>query len=201
MDNDDGSLLVRALTGDPSAQEDLVRRYRVVAYNTALQLVGNREDALDIAHEAMVRFLRALGRIDGSRPLRPWVYQIVRNLVRDRCRRQALRQAESLETLLAEGAFEPTDAGLDPEAQAIRRDLQRRLSAALASLTEQQREIVVLRDYQDLSYQEIAQVLAIPRGTVMSRLHGARMRLREILHDSGALGSSPVTGGSDAARV
>jgi RNA polymerase sigma factor (sigma-70 family) len=201
MDNDDGSLLVRALTGDPSAQEDLVRRYRVVAYNTALQLVGNREDALDIAHEAMVRFLRTLGRIDGARPIRPWVYQIVRNLVRDRRRRQALRQAESLETLVADGVFEPTDAGPDPEAQAMRRDLQRRLSAALASLTEQQREIVVLRDYQDLSYLEIAQVLGIPRGTVMSRLHGARTRLREILRESGAFGSAQATGGGHGAGV
>jgi RNA polymerase sigma-70 factor (ECF subfamily) len=201
MDSDDSSLVTRALAGDTSVQEDLVRQYRVVAYNTALQLVGNREDALDIAHEAMVRFLRTLGRLDRSRPVRPWVYQIVRNLVRDRRRRQALRRADSLETLVAEGTFEPADRALNPEAQAIRRDLQRRLSAALAGLTEQQREVVVLRDYQDLSYLEIAEILGIPRGTVMSRLHAARTRLREILRDSGALGSAPATGGGDGARV
>ncbi|MDX1644375.1 MAG: sigma-70 family RNA polymerase sigma factor [Thermoanaerobaculia bacterium] len=177
----DGALLVLAQDGESEAREELARRVRRRAYPLALQLMGNAEEARDVVQDAMLRFFRHLDRIDAGRPLEPWLYQIVRNRVRDLKRRQYVRRQESLEALRERGRPETVDPRADPAADAARHELQARVWRALAELSEPHREILVLRDYQDLSYREIAGVLKIPQGTVMSRLHAARSRLREVL--------------------
>jgi RNA polymerase sigma-70 factor (ECF subfamily) len=161
------------------ALDALARNCRRQAYVFALQLIGHPDDALDIAQDAMVRFFRSLGRFDPSRPVRPWLLRIVRNLVRDRARRLRVRRTESLEP--ADDALrpEPRDDGPDPEALASRRELQALVWQCLQGLHPRYREVLVLRDYQDLSYADIATTLKIPRGTVMSRLHRARRLLQE----------------------
>ncbi len=179
----DGALLVLAQDGENEAREELARRVRRRAYLLALQLVGNPEEARDIVQDAMLRFFRHLDRIDAARPLKPWLYQIVRNRVRDLKRRERVRRQESLEALRERGRPEIVDPRADPAADAARHELQARVWKALAELSEPHREILVLRDYQDLSYREIATVLKIPQGTVMSRLHAARSRLRSVLVD------------------
>lgn len=177
----DGTLLVLAQGGESEAREELARRVRRQAYLLALQLVGNAEEARDIVQDSMLRFFRHLDRIDAERPLEPWLYQIVRNRVRDLKRRERVRRQESLDALREGGRPETVDPKADPSAYAARRELQARLWRALSELSEPHREILVLRDYQDLTYREIATVLGIPQGTVMSRLHAARARLRTIL--------------------
>lgn len=179
----DGALLVLAQDGENEAREELARRVRRRAYLLALQLVGNPEEVRDIVQDAMLRFFRHLDRIDAARPLKPWLYQIVRNRVRDLKRRERVRRQESLEALRERGRPEIVDPRADPGADAARHELQARVWKALAELSEPHREILVLRDYQDLSYREIATVLKIPQGTVMSRLHAARSRLRSVLVD------------------
>ncbi len=171
--------VILAQNGDVDALDELARSCRQQAYIFALQLIGHPDDALDVAQDAMVRFFRSLGRFDASRPVRPWLLRIVRNLVRDRARRLRVRKTESLEPADDALRFEPRDTAPDPEAQASRRELQALVWQCLQRIHPRYREVLVLRDYQDLSYAEIAKTLKIPRGTVMSRLHRARRLLQE----------------------
>jgi len=177
-----------AQQGEAEALDELARSCRQQAYVFALQLIGHPDDALDVAQDAMVRFFRSLGRFDPSRPVRPWLLRIVRNLVRDRARRLRVRRTESLEPDSEDALrFEPRDEAPDPEALASRRELQALVWKCLQELQPRYREVLVLRDYQDLSYADIATTLKIPRGTVMSRLHRARRLLQEAVsrHRSG----------------
>jgi len=176
-------LVSRARAGDAKAQAELVERHRQALFFLALQLTGSREDAMDVAQEALLRFFKTLHRFDCRRPVRPWLFQIVRNRVVDLYRRQRVRRHESLDVTDAEGyaTVELVDTRADPERDAARSELRVRILEALNGLSPIQREILVLRDYQDLAYSEIADTLRIPIGTVMSRLHGARKRLRESL--------------------
>jgi RNA polymerase sigma-70 factor (ECF subfamily) len=172
--------VILAQRGEVEALEELARNCRQQAYVFALQLIGHPDDALDVAQDAMVRFFRSLGRFDPSRPVRPWLLRIVRNLVRDRARRLRVRRIESLEPADEDALrFEPRDDAPDPEALATRRELQALVWKCLQELHPRYREVLVLRDYQDLSYADIATTLRIPRGTVMSRLHRARRLLQE----------------------
>lgn len=176
--------VVLAQRGETAALDELARSCRQQAYVFALQLIGNPDDALDVAQDAMVRFFRSLGRFDSTRPVRPWLLRIVRNLVRDRARRNRIRRTESLEPADDDALrFEPTDENPDPEALAERGQLQRLVWECLQELPSGYREVLVLRDYQDLAYAEIASTLNIPRGTVMSRLHRARRLLHDLVHD------------------
>lgn len=172
--------VIRAQQGDDTARNELARLCQRQAFLFALQLSGNREDALDVAQDAMLRFFGALPRFDPSRPVRPWLLRIVRNLIYDRARRRRVRPAEATGTD-PEIVIEPVDQRLDPEALAARHQLQRLVWSAVQELSNEHREVVALRDYLDLSYQEIASVLKIPRGTVMSRLHRARQNLRQLV--------------------
>ena len=180
----DRRLIDRAKAGEPAACDALARRHRQVAYLLALQMLGNRDDAMDVAQDAMLRFFSTLKSFDPSRRVQPWLFAIVRNQVRDLWRQRKRRPADA--------AGEP-DALVDqlaapqpsPETDLRRRELRERVWRALAALPADKREIIVLRDFHDLSYSDIARVLDIPIGTVMSRLHGARRRLRAQLEEEG----------------
>ena len=143
------------------------------AHALALQMLGNTDDATDVVHDAFVKVLRKPSGYDAKTgSLTPWFLRIVRNQCIDLIRRR--RPADV-------AVEELSDPGPGPEAslQASQRD--QGLQLALASLSPGQRQIIVLRDYMDLSYSEIADVLEIAQGTVMSKLHRARMALREEL--------------------
>ncbi len=172
-------LVARALEGDDQARAELARRHRRAAFVLALQLTGNRDDAFDISQEAMLRLFCNLERLDRSREVRPWLYTVVRNLVRDLWRRRNVRRAEPLAFEVGpELGHQLVDRADGPERNAVTSEIRRRLWLALSTLSPKHREIVVLRDYQDSSYQELAAILGIPPGTVMSRLHAARKKLR-----------------------
>lgn len=168
-----------AQQGNLEAREELALSCRQQAYLFALQLTGHPDDAMDVAQDAMVRFFRSLGRFDSSRPVRPWLLRIVRNLIRDRARRRRVRKTEPIQRDDDVLVFEPRDRGPSPEAVVSRRELQAIVWCCLQDLPPRYREVLILRDYQDLSYAEIATTLRIPRGTVMSRLHRARKMLCE----------------------
>ncbi len=181
----DPNLIVEAQAGERAALDELAHRMRGPAYVLALQLVGNRDDALDIAQDALLRLFQHLGRIAPERPVRPWLFAIVRNRARDLWRSRAARPSESLDARPDVVAHLAAPAG-DPEQQAARRQRARRVWTAIAELSHAHREILVLRDFHDLAYAEIAEVLGIPAGTVMSRLHAARAALRAGLEAEGA---------------
>lgn len=170
-----------ARDGDQDAQEELARIVGRSAYIFALQLTGRPETARDVAQDSLLSFFRNLDRFDAARPVDPWLFQIVRNRVRDLYRRERLRRHDSLDVWLEHGATVATDPAVGPAAEAERHELQRRVWLAISQLGDGHREILVLRDFHDLTYREIAEVLSIPHGTVMSRLHAARSRLREAL--------------------
>ena len=139
------------------------------AHALAIQILGNSEDAADAVHDALATVLGRPGAYDPGRgPLKPWFLRIVRNRCLDLVRRR--RPVDDRIDELA-------DSGAGPEQAAETADRDRMLKLALASLDDDQRQIIVLRDYMDLAYGEIASVLDIPPGTVMSRLHRARLAL------------------------
>lgn len=175
----DTELVLQAKSGVAEAREELARRYREPAYLLGLQLTGNREDALDVAQDALMRFFATLDRFQEERPVRPYLLRIVRNRAMDLFRRRRIRRAESLDA--GELPRQIADDRPGPEEATRRDELRRRVWRAVSELVPAKREILVLRDYHDLAYAEIAKVLGIPIGTVMSRLHAARKALREIL--------------------
>ncbi len=181
----DRALLASVRDGNRKAREALARKVGNSAYVFALQLTGGSETARDIAQDSVLRFFQHLDRFDADRPLEPWLYQIVRNRVRDLSRRDRLRRHQSLDAWLEHGRPEAADPLADPAADAERSELRQRVWQAISQLSEAHREIIVLRDYHDFSYREIAGVLSIPQGTVMSRLHAARKSLREIIVSAG----------------
>lgn len=186
---EDRALVASARDGDRDAREALGRRVGRSAYVFALQLTRDTDSARDVAQDSVLRFFEHLGRFDPDRPIEPWLYQIVRNRARDVARRERVRQAVSLDVWLDQGRIVATDNKADPFVEVERVEQQRRIWHAVSRLSEPHREIFVLKDHHDLSYREIADVLSIPLGTVMSRLHAARKNLRTLLDDHDGHGS------------
>ena len=183
-DESDRKLIDQARAGEPAACDALARRYRRAAYLLALQMLGNRDDAMDVTQDAMLRFFTTLKSFDATRRVQPWLFTIVRNQVRDLWRQRQRRPGDvGGEPDALVGQLAAPQPG--PEADLHRRELKERVWRALAGLPAEKREIIVLRDFHDLSYSDIAQVLGIPIGTVMSRLHGARRQLRARLEEGG----------------
>ncbi|MEN8041316.1 MAG: RNA polymerase sigma factor [Actinomycetota bacterium] len=173
--------MARAHSGESQAREELARSIGNTAYVFALQLTSHPDTSLDIAQESALRFFKHLDRFDATQPIEPWLYQIVRNQVRDQARRDRIRRHDSLDVWISEGKPEPRDRNPEPSETAEQHELQLSVWRAISELADAQREIIVLRDYHGLPYSEIAEVLSIPVGTVMSRLHTARKNLREII--------------------
>ncbi len=180
----ESELVELARAGDPVARESLALRHRQPAFLLALQMLGNRDDAMDVTQDAMLRFFTTLGSFDSERRVQPWLFTIVRNQVRDLWRRRHRRPGDSVPDgdSLTSQLVSPSAS---PEADLRRQQVREEVWRALAKLPAEKREIIVLRDFHDLAYDAIAQVLDIPIGTVMSRLHGARRQLRVRLEEGG----------------
>jgi RNA polymerase sigma-70 factor (ECF subfamily) len=168
---DEIAWVAQCLKGDASAFEPLVSRYQRVLFTVALRLLGNPEDARDATQNAFVRAYERLDTFDPSRRFFSWIYRIAVN--------------ESLNVRRARRPSEPLPATLETAGTAIdgveARELNERVQAALMALSPEHREVVVMRHFADLSYQEIADTLRIPEKTVKSRLFSARQRLAPLL--------------------
>ncbi len=180
----ESALIDLARAGHTDARETLAQRYRQPAYLLAVQMLGNRDDAMDVTQDAMLRFFTTLDSFDSERRVQPWLFTIVRNQVRDLWRRRRRRPGDSAPDAdsLTSQLVAP---GPSPEADLRRQQLREEVWRAMDKLPAEKREIIVLRDFHDLAYNDIAQVLGIPIGTVMSRLHGARRQLRARLEEGG----------------
>ena len=143
------------------------------AHALAIQMLGNADDATDAVHDAFVKALKQPDAYDArTGPLTPWFLRVVRNHCIDMIRRRRRGDVD---------VDDLSDPGPGPEALLETAQLDQALQQALSRLSSEQREMIVLRDYMDLSYAEISDVLLIAPGTVMSRLHRARMALKEEL--------------------
>jgi RNA polymerase sigma-70 factor (ECF subfamily) len=178
----DAALSRRARGGDSEAFGVLIGRYMRRAYVHALGIVGSREDALDLSQEAFVRAYRARHTLDPDRAFYAWLYQILRrlcfNFLRDTKTRARLRETHAVDWVV--GIAHRPDWE-NPAREAERAEERRRVSTAIQRLPWREREVLVLREFQELTYREIADLLEIPIGTVMSRLYAARKRLAESL--------------------
>ncbi len=188
MDTDDAALVERCRNGDLSAFEPLVEKYRHRVWRLAYNVLRDREEAWDVAQEAFIRAYQALPSFRGQSQFYTWLYRIVVNVATDRGRSRAAQgrafgtervAEEDWERVLTDPA--PGAGGESPDERATRMQDRERIVQALATLPEHHRTIIMLSDLEGLSYREIAETLDIPMGTVMSRLHNARKRLRAAL--------------------
>ena len=158
--------------GDHGAFGTLVRRYQDRVYRFILRMVGSRDDALELTQEAFIKAWEALPGWQPEAEFRTWLFRIASNTATDTLRRRRVVQFVALD----EDYDVPGD-GLDPEAQLQARQRLQALEAALNRLPQEQREIVLLREMEDMSYSEIGATLGIGEGTVKSRLARAREAL------------------------
>lgn len=175
-------LVARAVAGDDQAFRSLVERYQGRIVALLHRLCGCPEQALDLAQETFLSAYRHLGSFRHDSRFSTWLHSIAVNQARSAARRR--RPTASLDAVASDGRRqipEPVAVGPTVSAGLEREDLARRIAAALARLDDRYREVVVLADMHDSSYEEIAAALAIPLGTVRSRLHRGRMELRAIL--------------------
>jgi RNA polymerase sigma-70 factor, ECF subfamily len=182
QDGDEAELIERARKGDSQAFGVLVERYQRRVANVALAVVHNQEDAIELAQETFVRAYENLDKFESRSSFSTWLYRIAANLAIDFWRREGRHVVLRGEDAENELRRLPTDRG-DSFKAASRSELSERLSKALEELTPEHRAVILLREVEGLSYDEISEVLQCPRGTVMSRLHYARTRLRTLLKD------------------
>ena len=204
---EEAELIRRCQAGDVSAFEPLVAKYQQRVWRLAYQVLRDREEAWDCAQEAFVRAFQSLSRFRGQSAFYTWLFRITVNVATDRHRSRGARARafgpeqvpeEEWARTAADPTGQPDDAALDAE----RRE---RIRRALDSLPLKARTIIMLSDIEGLSYREIAQVLNCPIGTVMSRLHNARRKLRALLGpllvallvlggilDAGTAGAQPI---------
>lgn len=182
------SLVRRLQKQDPRAFEELVRTYQNRVFGLVYRMLGDRHEAEDVAQEVFLSVYRAIGRYRGDGRFQTWLFRIAANACRTRLRQLASRAAhraeplESVQDVARASANPPVAAEVEgPEAAAAGRRLEAAIQRELSALDEDQRLLIVLRDIEGLSYQEILAVTGLPEGTLKSRLHRARLALKERL--------------------
>jgi RNA polymerase sigma factor (sigma-70 family) len=182
----DAQLVQRCLQGEGSAWEELVRRHSRRIYNVCYRFVGNRTEAEDISQEVFLRVYRTLPSYRSAHGgFATWMTSVTRNLLIDHYRRtKRERQTDSLEDKMPVVENKESSARR-PDQQALLGELSGQVQTALTKLSPELREAVILRDLQQLEYAEIQQVLAVPEGTVKSRINRGRIELARILQQMG----------------
>jgi RNA polymerase sigma-70 factor (ECF subfamily) len=153
------------------------------AYFIALGLVGNREDALDLSQEAFFRAYCNIKRLNPRCKFFPWFYQILRNLCFSHLRKKTHRQNCSLEELSDEKVVRRTGESFAPEVAVEKNEAKVQIWQAIGRLDNKHREVIILRHFRGMSYDEISKALFCSKGTVMSRLYYARKNLKEMLDE------------------
>ncbi len=172
----DAALVMDIKSGNRMALGKLVERHKKLAYRLALGLVGNRDDAYDISQEAFLRVYRSADTYDSTQPFLPWFYKIVSNLCQTWLKRRSRRENKMVD--VEDASFLLVDES-NPEAALEKKEIVLILRKALLELPYDDREIITLQHFRGMSYDEIAELLGIPRGTVMSRLYYARKKLAQ----------------------
>jgi|SRR5271169_2820369 len=177
--------------GELSAFDTLVARWERRIRGAIHRVVGNEDEARDLCQETFLRAYRALDSFKSEARFSSWLYQIALNLCRDRLRRRRGRTLVSLEDM-GEGAEELAVRRPSAFELVQARDLARTVAAAISELAEEQREVIVLKEYQELTFQEVAEVLGIPVSTVKTRLYRGLGQLKERLERRGVRRAMPV---------
>jgi RNA polymerase sigma-70 factor (ECF subfamily) len=189
MTPSDEELVEQFQNGDSSAFDVLVRRWDRKVQGAIFRLVGPAEDVRDLSQETLLKAYRGLRTFKKEARFSSWLYQIALNVCRDRMRRGRGRSYVSFDELADGGEASGERSALELiEA----RDLSRRVAAAVAALPDEQREVVILKEYQGLTFVEIAEVLDVPLSTVKTRLYRGLGQLRQQLMRQGIRGPAPL---------
>lgn len=185
MESSDWELVRRCKEGDRQAFRELVERYQRKAVAIALGMLHDREDALEVAQEAFAKVFTNIQQFKEEASFYTWLYRIIVNLAIDR-QRQKSRQPLLERNDLEEGESSlidmmPAEVSADPYEQIKDKELGEYIRAAIAQLTPAHKAVILMREVEGLSYEEISEILQCSRGTVMSRLHYARKRLQSLL--------------------
>lgn len=185
----DLEIIESCLSGNTEAFSFLVDKYKNLVYQLALRMTGNYHDSEDIAQEAFLKAYRSLPHYNPSYSFSSWLYKITLNIIRDRFRKKGVTIPFSTPEdgeKEVENNFSPDHdkLAINPEEWQIREENNRDLQLAINALPLSQREIIILRHIQNLSYHEIARVLNIPVNSVKARLHRARRQLKEFLQNN-----------------
>jgi RNA polymerase sigma-70 factor, ECF subfamily len=202
MEADELSLLERARSGESEAFRTLVVRHQRKVYAVALGIVKDRDLAWDVSQEAFVRVHQNLATFKGDSSFSTWILRITTHLAIDATRRERASAKDELDDVREsdlEGGGEgilATRLGTNPQETALRRELLGKIQEALAQLPEKHRTILVLRELEGLSYEELSERLGIQKGTVMSRLFHARKKMQVLLARYAGL-DAPAGKGTD----
>ena len=178
----DAELMAQTQKGKTMAFEILVNRYKKRAYYIALSLVGDHDEATDLSQETFVRIYQTRKRYFTQMPFFSWFYTILSNLAKNHLKKRMVRFEHARKST---EEYNPNlDGPPSPEFFVESDETRRAVWQAIEKLSFEHREVIVLRHFEDLSYEEIANLLSIPVGSVMSRLYYARKKLREVIEKS-----------------
>ena len=184
----DEDLVARSIGGDPDSFNELMHRWERPIHALAYRQIGREEDARDVCQETFLRAYRALPGFRGQAKFSSWLYRIALNLCRDWVRRErrtpVVQAAEDVDLMELAAAREPSES---LEARIARQDLGRAVERAMALLSDDQRTTIVLKEYQGLTFQEIADLVGCPLSTVKTRLYQGLTVLRRELARTGAM--------------
>jgi len=189
-DEADEALMLRYQRGEVRAFEILLTRHRRPVFNFILRFVGSREIAEDLLQDTFLRVIKGADKYERKAKFTTWLYTIARNLCVDQSRRQKHRKAQSLDAPLSKGSegggtlldvVPGNEMGSDRKANS--KELHQRLHGAIAALSEEQREVFLMREFLDMPFKQIADVVGVPENTVKSRMRYALEKLRLELHE------------------
>jgi len=185
MNGEEKSLLIKAKSGDIEAFEQLVEVYEKKVFNIALRMIGNYDDANDIAQEVFIRVYKSLGGFKEQSAFSTWIYRITTNVCLDELRKRKNKKVVYIDEDVKSDdgeikrQFEATEP--TPEIVAEKNYVRQVVNDAIQKLSEEHRTVIILRDIQGFSYEEIAKITKCPEGTVKSRINRARQALKDIL--------------------
>lgn len=198
----DRELILRAQRGDRPAFQELVERHQRRAFSIALGLVRDEQDASEIVQEAFLRVYRGLDAFNGAASFFTWLYRIVKNLSIDLMRRPAWQRelSDELAGDQSDALFLARIADANPEDTLRRRELAAAVGKAIDALPPYHRAVILMREVEGMSYEEMAAAAGVSKGTIMSRLFHARKKLQRVLHHAYVEQAERLPPGEGSAR-
>jgi RNA polymerase sigma-70 factor, ECF subfamily len=188
VEDNDLALVERAQKGDREAFKELVEKYQRKVYSICFGMLKNAEDSMDVSQEVFLKVYRYLDKFNQQSSFYTWLYRITVNLCIDHIRKNGrTKSVDYDDSILRDGDVDgdenilPSTLGINPDKVYGRKELRKKMLEALETLSEKHRTILILREVEGLSYEEIADVLNISKGTVMSRLFHARRYFQDAL--------------------
>lgn len=181
MDLVDDLLIEKIKQGDLNSFDQLAARYETRVYTIAYRYAGNHNDASDLAQEAFIRVYRSIGSFRGESSFLTWLYRVVTNVCKDEIRRRAREKTVSMEEMIDQGQQPVKSTKTGPLEEVVHKEWREELQQLLNSLSYEHRTVIIMRDIQGYTYEEIAYFLECSLGTVKSRLSRARHILKDLL--------------------